>query len=201
MHMRTAFVRMNEYRSHDLVLHLAGGRGFQLCSVLRCGYHPYPYQSVLKRGEAKVFWRSGTCSVSTTGLSGLAQVVPAHLILNHLKLLSDCCAPSQSFGPIPAVFLLIPPHFPLPPHRFSITGFHLSSPSFSQEIIGTHFWFQTRDGGGDCSRSVTRFYPASFGENGISRLLVPRTHTHTHTDSHMTLTKQHAVTCWRINTM
>lgn len=69
--MRTAFVQMNEYmrahihlymqlllyeyRSHDLVLHLAGGRGFQLRSVLQCGYHLYSYQSVLKRGEAKAF--------------------------------------------------------------------------------------------------------------------------------------------------
>lgn len=131
MHMRTAFVQMNEYRSHGLVLHLAGGRGFQLCSVLRCGYHPYPYQSVLKRGEAKVFWRSGTCSVSTTGHSGLAQVVPIHLILNHLKLLSDCCAPSQSFGPIPAVFLLIPPHFPLPSSASSPLLHHRFSSLFS----------------------------------------------------------------------
>lgn len=68
---RTAFVQMNEYmqaqihlymqlllyeyRSHDLVLHLAGGRGFQLCSVLWWEYNLNPDQSVLKRGEPKAF--------------------------------------------------------------------------------------------------------------------------------------------------
>lgn len=91
------------------------------------------------------------------------------------------------------------PHcHPQPPRRFSITGFHLSYPSSSQEIIGTHFWFQARDGGGDCSHSVTRFYAASLRENGISRLLVPQTHTCTHGLTHHAnqMDLEHAVTCW-----